>query len=97
MLRGRVVRVDRFGNLVTNLDRRSCERVTEGGADVQLTVGDQVDRAYRRRPTRMAPGEVGALFGSTEHLECAMRSSAERGRAARRSASAMPVELRPVP
>src|SRR5215471_65783 len=39
-LRGRVVRVDRFGNIVTNLDRRSCEKLTEGGGAVQLTVGE---------------------------------------------------------
>src|SRR5262252_10282501 len=37
-LRGRVVRVDRFGNIVTNLDRRSCEKLTDGAAAVQLTV-----------------------------------------------------------
>src|SRR5689334_23144861 len=41
-LRGVVVRIDRFGNVVTNLDRRSCERLTEGGASVQLTVRGQV-------------------------------------------------------
>src|SRR6476660_2590053 len=28
VLRGRVVRVDHFGNVVTNLDRRSCEKLT---------------------------------------------------------------------
>src|SRR5262245_16345469 len=31
VLRGAVVRIDRFGNIVTNLDRRSCERFTDGG------------------------------------------------------------------
>src|SRR5262249_47761100 len=40
-LRGTVVRIDRFGNVVTNLDRRSCERLTDGGGALQLTVRGQ--------------------------------------------------------
>src|SRR6187402_42528 len=39
VLTGAVVRVDRFGNVVTNLDRRSCERLTEGMGVLKLTVG----------------------------------------------------------
>ncbi len=74
-LRGRVVRVDRFGNIVTNLDRRSCERVTEGGAPVQLTVGVHTIARIVSTYADLAPGEVGALFGSTDHLECAMLSA----------------------
>src|SRR5438132_814946 len=38
VLRGIVVRIDRFGNVVTNLDRRSCERLTDGSSSVHLTV-----------------------------------------------------------
>ncbi len=80
VLRGRVVRVDRFGNIVTNLDRRSCERVTEGASAVQLTVGAHVIARIVSTYADLAPGEVGALFGSTDHLECAMpsASAAER-------------------
>ena len=39
VLRGVVTRIDRFGNVVTNLDRRSCERLTNGSSTVRLTVG----------------------------------------------------------
>ena len=80
VLTGRVVRVDRFGNLVTNLDRRSCERVTEGAASVHLTVGGHTIARIVSTYADLAPGEVGALFGSTDHLECAMpsASAAER-------------------
>ncbi len=51
VLRGCVVRVDRFGNIVTNLDRRSCERLAEGPAGLQLTVAARPSGASCR-PTR---------------------------------------------
>ena len=38
ILRGVVVRIDRFGNVVTNLDRKSCERLADGSGVLQLTV-----------------------------------------------------------
>jgi S-adenosylmethionine hydrolase len=91
-LRGRVVRIDQFGNVVTNLDRRSCERLTEGGADVQLTVGEQGIARLVSTYADLAPGEVGALFGSTDHLECAMPSASAAERLGARVG--VPVELR---
>jgi hypothetical protein len=92
VLRGRVVRVDRFGNIVTNLDRRACERVTDGAAGVQLTVGQHTIARIVSTYADLAPGEVGALFGGTDHLECAMPSAS----AAERLGVAVgePVELR---
>ncbi len=92
VLRGRVVRVDRFGNVVTNLDRRSCEKLTEGASAVQLTVGAHTIARIVSTYADLAPGEVGALFGSTDHLECATPSAS----AAERLGVAVgePVELR---
>jgi S-adenosyl-L-methionine hydrolase (adenosine-forming) len=75
VLRGVVVRIDRFGNVVTNLDRKSCERMTEGLGSLQLTVaGHQIARLVSTY-SEIAPGEIGALFGSTDHLECAAQAS----------------------
>jgi len=68
---GQVVRIDRFGNIVTNLDRVSCERLTNGGAAVQLVVGGTSIARIVSTFADLNPGEVGALFGSTDHLECA--------------------------
>jgi S-adenosylmethionine hydrolase len=63
-----VLRVDRFGNLVTNVDRRTFERFT-GDAAIEVTAGthsvEKVVAAYAEAPA----GSVCALFGSTEHLE----------------------------
>jgi hypothetical protein len=75
LLRGRVVRVDRFGNIVTNLDRRSCEKLTGGQATVQLTVRGQSIGRLVSTYADLAPGEIGALFGSTDHLECSASSA----------------------
>jgi S-adenosylmethionine hydrolase len=75
VLRGEVVRIDRFGNVVTNLDRPSCERVTEGTVGVQLTVGGRAIPRLVTTYSDLEPGEIGALFGSTDHLECAAPSA----------------------
>ena len=76
---GEVLRVDRFGNLVTNVDRRTFEKfardsgvhVNAGGATVGRLVATYAD---------IQDGEVCGLFGSTDHLELAANagSAAER-------------------
>jgi S-adenosylmethionine hydrolase len=92
VLRGIVVRIDRFGNIVTNLDRHGCERLTGGREGVQLTVGDHSIARLVTTYSDLNPGEIGALFGSTDHLECAAPSAS----AAERLGVAVgdPVELR---
>lgn len=73
-IRGLVVRVDRFGNLVTNIDRKSVERLAQGGAIAIEADGKPVERlaaTYAELPA----GGVGALFGSTDHLEIAAPSA----------------------
>jgi hypothetical protein len=68
---GQVLHVDRFGNLVTNIDRRTFEAVAaEDRLDIR--VGQhQVARVVSTYADAGA-GEVCALFGSTDHLEIAM-------------------------
>jgi S-adenosyl-L-methionine hydrolase (adenosine-forming) len=80
VLRGVVVRVDRFGNIVTNLDRRSCEKLTDPSGTVQLTVGGQSIGRLVSTYSDIAPGEIGALFGSTDHLECAAQAASAADR-----------------
>jgi hypothetical protein len=75
VVRGVVVRVDRFGNIVTNLDRRSCERLTDGAGVLQLTVRGQTIPHIVSTYSDIAPGDIGALFGSTDHLECAAHAA----------------------
>ena len=67
---GEVLRVDRFGNLITNIDRqdvrdaggRRRSRSASAAIEVPRVVSTYADAA---------PGEVCALFGSTDHLEIA--------------------------
>lgn len=73
-LTGVVSRIDRFGNVITNMDRRSCEKLTDGVGVLRLTVaGHTIDRIVSTY-SEIGPDETAALFGSTDHLECAMRA-----------------------
>jgi S-adenosylmethionine hydrolase len=78
-IRGVVVRVDRFGNLVTNLDRKLVERLAQNAGVVIDAGGQAIGRLVATYAELPADG-VGALFGSTDHLELAApsASAAER-------------------
>ena len=76
---GVVLRVDRFGNLVTNIDRKSVERLAQGAA-VSMVVGPHRIERLVATYAELPPDGVGGLFGSTDHLELAApsASAAER-------------------
>jgi S-adenosyl-L-methionine hydrolase (adenosine-forming) len=78
---GAVVHVDRFGNLVTSIHARAIETL---GADVSVRIAG---RAVPLVGTYgdLAPGGVGAVVGSSNRLEIAVRegSAAVRLRARR--------------
>jgi hypothetical protein len=76
---GEVLRVDRFGNLVTNIDRRTFEKVSGAGA-IEITIGTHPVGKLVATYAEASPGEICALFGSTDHLEIAANgaSAAER-------------------
>jgi len=70
---GEVVRIDRFGNLITNIDRRAFEQLASSGP-VAVRAGSRdvgrVVATYAEAPA----GELCALFGSTDHLEIAVNA-----------------------
>ena len=78
-VRGVVLRVDRCGNLVTNIDRKSVERLGQSGAITIDAAGHRVERLVATYAELSADG-VGALFGSTDHLELAAPSSSAADR-----------------
>ena len=80
-VRGVVLRVDRFGNLVTNIDRKTVERLGQSAA---ITIDAGQHRVERLVATyaELPPDGVGALFGSTDHLEIAASSSSAASRLA---------------
>lgn len=68
---GEVLRIDRFGNLISNIDRRTFERLAHAGPIAVRAGQHEVDRTvatYAEAPT----GTLCALFGSTDHLEIAV-------------------------
>jgi S-adenosylmethionine hydrolase len=69
---GEVLRVDRFGNLITNIDRRTFDAIVRpGGGALEVHVGGhQVQRVVSTYADAQA-GEICALFGSTDDLEIA--------------------------
>ena len=70
-LGGVVLLVDRFGNLVTNIDRKTFETFTRGQT-VALKVGDHAVAGVVATYSDIRAGEVCGLFGSSDHLEFAV-------------------------
>ena len=75
---GEIVRVDRFGNLISNIDHRSFAELADTGT-VKIAVGDRdiprLVATYAEAPA----GELCALFGSTDHLEIAVNAGDAAG------------------
>jgi len=72
-LRGAVLGIDRFGNLVTNIDRKTFEAFAKQGEFRILAGGAAVERIVSTY-AEISAGEVCALFGSSDHLELAANS-----------------------
>ena len=90
-VRGVVLKVDRFGNLITNLTIADLPSLApdapEGPAGFSLTVGKGAVTALHRAYADAAPNEVFAIWGSAGYLELsANRASAARLCAADRGA-----------
>ena len=71
---GQVLRVDRFGNLVTNIERKTFERIAHAGA-VQIDAGPHRVGRLVATYADIASDEACALFGSTDHLEIAVNAA----------------------
>ena len=69
-IRGSVLRIDRFGNVVTNIDRKTFEKFGRE-AKVQIAAGTATVGRLVATYADIQAGEVCALFGSTDHLELA--------------------------
>lgn len=70
-IRGVVVHVDRFGNLVTNVDRRTFEAFSKPPGHIRILVSGRPVERLVSTYAEIGAGEVCALFGSSDHLELA--------------------------
>ena len=74
VITGKVIQIDRFGNLLTNIDRQIAQQIGTDNPDVEVTVTignrriNRIATCYENVP----PGEVLALFGSRNSLEIAI-------------------------
>jgi S-adenosylmethionine hydrolase len=78
---GEILRIDRFGNLVTNIDRKTFDRIAsaEGHAAIDIQVGPHQIGKVVSTYADAAQGELCALFGSSDHLEIASNGSSAAG------------------
>jgi len=81
LLKGSVLHVDRFGNLITNISRQDFEAAREKvpGSTLKVVIGKQEIAGLKNYYSEGAKGEIVALFGSTNLLEIAQnQGSASR-------------------
>jgi S-adenosyl-L-methionine hydrolase (adenosine-forming) len=78
-LSGLVLRVDRFGNLITNIDRRSFDAFA-AGESIEVEIAGRLISTVLDTYADAESGSACALFGSSDHLEIAIAggSAADR-------------------
>ena len=64
-----MLRIDRFGNLVTNIDRRTFD--ASAGQSIEIRAGGHRVSRVVSTYADIAPREICALFGSADQLEIA--------------------------
>ena len=77
-LEGVILTLDRFGNAITNIDRRTFERAA--GRQATIVAGRCEISRLVDTYAEAAEGEPCALFGSTDHLEIAIRGGSAAAR-----------------
>ena len=76
-LRGVVLKIDRFGNLITNVTPEDAPALFAESAKFRITVGSREITEIRKNYAEGAPGEVFGVVGSMGYLEVvANRASA---------------------
>ena len=74
IIRGSIVFVDSYGNVITNIDRSLFEQIGKGQAFIiELARGNQIERLSHEY-NEVSEGEILALFNASGHLEIAMRN-----------------------
>lgn len=69
-LQGAVVHIDRFGNLITDIDRHAFSRFCNDRPDrVRITLNSWTIDGIRTTYGSVPPGEIVALMGSRDYLE----------------------------
>lgn len=78
-LYGQIIRVDNFGNLITNIRRQDLAQFSETGRIV-IKVGELIIEDLQETYADVKTGEVLALIGSSDQLEIAVNQGRANGR-----------------
>ena len=74
-LRGAVIHIDRFGNLITNIQGSQLSELPDGGGSWQIEIdGRKIDRHYGFY-AQAKPDEIFSIIGSSGRVEIAVCSS----------------------
>ncbi len=71
ILSGQIIRIDNFGNMITNIRKQDIEQISDI-SDVVVKVGDLEINGMHEIYADEKEGEILALIGSSEHLEIAI-------------------------
>jgi S-adenosyl-L-methionine hydrolase (adenosine-forming) len=76
-LEGEVIHVDRFGNLITNIERSDLTPWMSDGRPAVITIRGKTIEGLKLYYAEAAPGELAAIINSDDHLEvyCDQRSA----------------------
>ena len=74
-LAGMIVYVDRFGNLMSNIDRKLLAETFGPNGSVVVTIGEEVMRGLSTSYMEAVPGQVLAIINSADLLEIAIRDA----------------------
>lgn len=66
---GRIIHIDRFGNLVTNVDREILSKLKIKNEKAKIEIGKRKIAGVKRSYVSVGKGELLALFGSSGFLE----------------------------
>ena len=68
-IRAVVLKVDRFGNLITNVTPEEVPAIFKPGAEFKITIGSKAFSEIRQTFADGAPGELFGIIGSMGYLE----------------------------
>ncbi len=71
-LSGQVLRVDNFGNLITNIRRQDLDQFSKHYSSLTIEVGDIVIKGVHETYAEAKKGEVLSLISSSGYLEIAV-------------------------
>lgn len=78
LIKGTVIYIDTYGNVITNITRKVFEQQTQGKAyRILLRGGSHEIDSIRRSYSEVPEGEIVALFDSSGHLEIAINKGVE--------------------